>query len=309
VLRAQLDGGQLPWRHAAVAGWILDPDRKKMSKSIGNVVTPMDLLEQYGSDAVRYWAACGRPGVDTAFDTGQMRIGRRLATKILNASRFVLGLAATVPLDPAAVTEPVDLALLAELADVVDEATAAFEEYDYARALERTEQFFWMFCDDYLELVKARAYGEGADTAVASARTALALALNTVLRLFAPVLPFVTEEVWAGWRTGSVHRAPWPTRAELIAETAGIAGSPAATGDRAQLRIAAEVLRTVRKAKSTAKVSMRAEVSRLVVRANAGDARLFGLVRADLVAAGNVRSVEIEPAGDERSELVVHAML
>src|SRR5207248_341889 len=110
VLRAELDAHTLPWRHAALSGWILDPDRKKMSKSKGNVVTPMGLLEQFSSDAVRYWAASGRPGADTAFDQGQMRVGRRLATKLLNAGRFVLGF--PEPAADAEVTEPLDRALL-----------------------------------------------------------------------------------------------------------------------------------------------------------------------------------------------------
>jgi valyl-tRNA synthetase len=310
VLRSHSECDVLPWRHVALSGWILDPDRKKMSKSKGNVVTPMGMLEEFGSDAVRYWAANGRPGVDTAFDKGQMKIGRRLAVKILNASRFVLGFGTadeSMPLDSDAVIEPVDRALLATLARVVDDATTAFEGYDYTKALERTEQFFWTFCDDYVELVKARAYGTGAEEqAVLSARTTLALTLSTLLRLFAPVLPFVTEEVWSWWREGSVHQAPWPTRAELLG---GDEADEVGSGDPAALRVASDVLRAIRKAKSTAKVSMRAEISRLTIQATSADAALFELVKSDLLAAGNVKAVQVELAAESESELTVEAVL
>ncbi|MCW2605329.1 MAG: tRNA synthetase valyl/leucyl anticodon-binding protein, partial [Frankiales bacterium] len=282
VVRSHLEHGSLPWTDAALSGWILDPDRKKMSKSKGNVVTPMGLLEQHGTDAVRYWAAGGRLGTDTAFDEGQMKVGRRLATKLLNASKFALGFPEAAP---GPVTEPLDLALLARLRDVVEEATRAFEAYDYSRALERTEAFFWTFCDDYIELVKGRAYGEGAGTreGAESANRALRLALDVLLRLFAPVLPFATEEVWSWWREGSVHRAAWPTVDELQAD-----------GDPALLTAAGEVLGAVRKAKSSEKRSMKAEVEKLVITGD--DARLALLRQAetDLRNAGVVAEVAFE---------------
>ncbi|MFG2088171.1 MULTISPECIES: valine--tRNA ligase [unclassified Spirillospora] len=288
VVRAHLEHGSLPWKDAALSGWILDPDRKKMSKSKGNVVTPIDLLREYGSDAVRYWSASGRPGTDTAFDTGQIKVGRRLAIKILNASKFVLGLGETDA--DASVTEPLDKAMLAALSDVVKDATEAFEGYDYARSLERTERFFWEFCDDYLELVKARAYGDGEEGSggvtdgARSARAALRTALSVLLRLFAPILPFVTEEVWSWWRHGSVHTASWPSVAEL---------PPG--GDPAVLAATAEALRQVRKAKSEAKASMRADVSRATVRG----AEVTRIARPDLAAAGRIADLTLEdaPAG------------
>jgi valyl-tRNA synthetase len=289
VLRSHLEHGSLPWQHAAISGWILDPDRKKMSKSKGNVVTPMGLLERHGSDAVRYWAASGRPGTDTAFDEAQMKVGRRLAVKILNASRFVLGLG--VADGDAAVTDALDRAMLAELAAVVDEATTSFESYDYARALERTERFFWTFCDDYVELVKVRAYGEYGEEGANSAQAALAAALSTLLRLFAPFMPFTTEEVWSWWRPGTVHRQPWPAASDLYSVCGDI--------DPRVLSTAVDVIRTVRKSKSDAKLSMRAEVERLTVRGSRSFLTLFEGARRDVQAAGHIGQIEVVTTRDD----------
>jgi len=289
AVRSHLEADAAPWSNCALSGWILDPDRKKMSKSKGNVVTPKALLEQYGSDAVRYWAANGRPGTDTAFDEGQMKIGRRLAIKVLNASRFVLGLAGDA--DPAArtaeaVTNPLDQALLDRLADLVEAATTAFDSFDYARALERTEAFFWSFTDDYVELVKGRAYGAQGDALAASAHVTLVTALDTLLRLFAPFLPFVTEEVWSWWNDGSVHRSSWP-------DTDGVR-SLAGHADQAILDVAAEVLSEVRRAKTEAKRSLRTEVTRCVVTDTDDRLALISAARADLQEAGSIAELELQ---------------
>ena len=289
VVRAHLEDGTLPWTDAAISGWILDPDRKKMSKSKGNVVTPMGLLDEHGSDAVRYWAASGRPGADTAFDVGQMKIGRRLAIKLLNASKFTLTYTDRVTDDPALITAPLDRALLARLAITVDDATRAFEAYDYTRALEGAERFFWDFTDDYVELVKDRAYGGQGEAGALSASATLGVALDTLLRLFAPFLPFVTEEVWSWWREGSVHTARWP-EADRLRLLAG-------DGDSEALEPIASVLAAVRKAKSEAKVSMRHPVSSAIVVAPDRQAVAVESARGDLMAAGSVAAFEVR-AGD-----------
>ncbi|MCY9784499.1 valine--tRNA ligase [Nocardiopsis sp. EMB25] len=297
VVRAHFENGTLPWNTTGISGWILDPDRKKMSKSKGNVVTPIALLEKYSSDAVRYWAASGRLGTDTAMDEGQMKVGRRLSIKILNASKFVMSVAGEGAVtDPAAVTEPLDRAMLATLADVVEDATAAFAAYDHTRALERTERFFWDLCDDYLELVKARAYDTESPQG-ASARAALLIALGALHRLFAPFVPFVTEEVWSWWQDGSVHTQPWPDAAEYR--------TAAADGDPAVLAATAEVLRAVRKAKSEAKLSMRAEVER--VRVSGKQVESARAASGDIAAAGRAAGIDFE-ATDE-AELTVEVTL
>ncbi len=347
IVRSYLEEGTLPWANAAISGWILDPDRKKMGKSTGNVVTPQELLEKHGSDGVRYWAASGRPGFDTTFDETQMAVGRKLALKILNASKFVLSpnlwlgqsgrengdaekhgspdggdssggggpvtaqaaslaaqaasLAAEAANRPDLAVEPVDAALLRSLEALVGTSTAAFESYDYARALERTEAWFWDFCDNYLELVKARAYGEMGLARARSARTALAVSLSTLLRLFAPFLPYVTEEVWSWWHEGSVHRSPWPT---TPSET--VAGAGTVRRDDLSVYISAvELLGAIRRAKSEAKASPRTPVERVTFSGPGEQVVALRQVEDDLRAAQNIAELVLVGAGEEATSVEV----
>ena len=288
VLRSHFEFNSLPWKHAAISGWVLDPDRKKMSKSKGNVVTPMGLLEEHGSDGVRYWAASGRPGTDTAFDTGQMKVGRRLAIKLLNASRFVLA----KPEPPGPVTAAVDRGLLTMLARIVHESTVDFEEFNYTRVLERAETFFWSFCDDYLELVKGRRYGDQGTALAASANGALLTALSTMLRLFAPFLPFVTEEVWSWWREGSIHRSAWPTKDEVLARCGGAEDN----GGVDSLQFAATVLGAIRKKKSEEQRALKTLVAKAVIHAPSALLGLLPEVESDLRASGLIQQLETAPA-------------
>ncbi|HTM32879.1 MAG TPA: valine--tRNA ligase [Vicinamibacterales bacterium] len=284
VLRAHLENGSLPWAHAAISGFVLDPDRKKMSKSKGNVVTPLGLLQEYGSDGVRYWAARGGPGVDTAFDVGQMKIGRKLAMKLLNVSKFVL---AGEQAD-GEITETLDRGMLMSLAELVDETTRELEQYDYAKALQRVESFFWAFCDNYIEAVKSRRYGDHGPEAAASASTAMRRALSVLLRLLAPYLAFTCEEVWSWWQTGSIHRAPWPTAADALGTTLDDTGERAAYGNLAV------GLENIRKAKADLKLSVGTEVQAVRYFGPHGEVEALRHIERDLKSAVRAGSLRLE---------------
>jgi valyl-tRNA synthetase len=276
MLRAELEHGTIPWKNAGISGFIVDPDRKKMSKSKGNVVTPQSMLDEHGSDAVRYWAASSRLGTDAAFDPQnpkQIKIGRRLAIKVLNAAKFVYSFEGAT----GEVTHPLDLDMLNELGRVITQATSAYDAFDHARALEVAETFFWTFTDDYLELVKDRAYvGEPADRG--SAVTALQLAIDALVRLFAPVIPFATEEVWSWTHEGSVHLAPWPRTEEL---------PHCPDESRGLLALASEALITIRRSKTDQQVAQKMPIESAAL----SGPTLLRLAEADLTAVGKIHTL------------------
>ncbi len=290
IAKALLHQDSIPWKNALVSGWILDPDRKKMSKSKGNTVTPMHLLEQFSSDGVRYWAASARLGTDTAFDDKVFKIGKRLVTKLFNAGKFVLSQEAEV--HPIACE--LDLAFTASLKSLVQKATASLDQFDCAHALMDTESFFWsQFTDTYLELAKPRARDDGGSDAAAqgSAVASLRLGLNVLLRLFAPVLPYICEEVWS-WvfadETGhaSIHTAPWPGEADF----AGIA----APRNSESFAIAVAALGAINKAKADGEVSMGREVEALTLCGRSGELEQLERVVDDVMGAARVKSHLLE---------------
>ncbi len=294
IVKALCHEGEVPWHNVVISGWILDPDRKKMSKSHGNVVTPEPLIDQFGADSVRYWAARARLGVDTAYDEQVFKVGKRLCTKLFNASKFAIGRFSGIDaaqLGPERITEEVDRAAVAELRPLIERATAAFERFDYAQALSLTEDFFWRtFCDNYLELAKPRTYDEDLTEGRLSAAAALRLIHRVLVRMLAPYLPFLTEEIWR-WCYGddadmhfSAHRSPWPTLAEI--------DDVPAPQHEGLYETALTVIEAVRKAKSDANLSVKAPVQRVLVTAPAAQLAAFEAAKDDVRRMLNIETIE-----------------
>ncbi|MCB2081049.1 MAG: valine--tRNA ligase [Hyphomicrobiales bacterium] len=268
IVKAHLHEETIPWKNLMISGWCLASDKTKMSKSKGNVVTPVDLIEEKGADVVRYWASTSRLGADTAFSEDVLKIGRKLVTKLWNASKFAAIQLEAVPRDSyplEAVTEPLDRWVLTRLHRAIANATAAFEKFEYSGARAAVEDFFWNdFCDNYLEMIKGRAYGgeDVSEVAQHSAVITVYHCLEAVLRLFAPILPHITEELYSHifaaehQKLGSLHaRGTWPKAEDYpldeTAEAIGIA--------------ARQILDVVRKQKAEANVSLKYPLTKLCI--------------------------------------------
>jgi valyl-tRNA synthetase len=282
-----------------------------MSKSHGNVVTPEPLLDQFGADSVRYWAARARLGVDTAYDEQVFKVGKRLCTKLFNASKFAVGRfegidAAQLGADKV-VTE-VDRAVVAKLRDTVARATDALREFDYAQALMLIEDYFWKtFCDNYLELAKPRTYDEDLTEGRLSAAATLRLLHRAIVRLFAPYLPFLCEDVWHWSYAGdedmhdSVHRSPWPGAAELDAV--------AQPSDARTFDIAVAVIEAVRKAKAEANLSMKAPVQKVAAAATPEVLDLVKSAQDDIVRMLNIEAFETSEGKPDQGDVEVTVTL
>jgi valyl-tRNA synthetase len=294
IAKAMLHEDTVPWRHVALSGWVLDPDRKKMSKSKGTVVTPLPLLDQFTSDGVRYWAGSARLGVDTAMDEKVFKVGKRLVTKLFNAGKFVLSQSGVVH----PIGAELDLAFAGKLRALVERSTAAFEDFNHAQVLQEVEGFFWsQFTDSFLELSKLRARDEdpAAEAARGSAVATLRLALDVLLRLLAPFVPYISEEVWS-WSFAaekdqpSIHRAPWPSAADFE----GVA----APQDAESFDLAVACWGAVNKAKSDASVSMGREVERIAIEANPKTLARIEAVLPDVLGAARCAEHRLVPRDD-----------
>ncbi len=296
IVKSHLHGDTIPWKNLMISGWCLAEDKTKMSKSKGNVVTPIALIEEHGSDVVRYWASTSKLGQDTAFSRDLLKIGKKLVNKLWNATKFAAIHLEKLDGEPDEVTATLDKWILSRLHRATTKATQEFEAYEYASALRAIEDFFWNdFCDNYLELVKKRAYDEAGEDRQGqmSAVYTIYHCLDGILRLFAPIVPHVTEELWShifdskAEVIGSIHaRGNWPKASDYLvdeaAETEGIA--------------VVELLEAVRKAKSEKGVSIKWPITEAKISAELSDS-----AKADLAGAGNIASIT-HGEGDIKTE-------
>ncbi|CAN7975236.1 unnamed protein product, partial [Ixodes persulcatus] len=208
ILKAHLHQNTLPWKNIMVSGWCLAEDRSKMSKSKDNVLVPETLLEQYGSDVIRYWSANSKLGADTAYSEDVMKNGKRLVNKLWNAAKFV-----SIHFDKLKgedkktklldikekITNEFDQWMINKLVELVNTAKNELQNYEYANAMHLTEKFFWaVFCDNYLEISKTRSYDEKNKNPQGQYSSILTLyhVMQTLLKLFAPFMPHITEELY-----------------------------------------------------------------------------------------------------------------
>ncbi len=286
IVKAHLHNDSTPWDTVMISGHALNPNREKMSKSKGNVAgDPLAALEVYSADELRYWACSSRLGSDVVFSQDVLGEGRRLVTKLWNAARFAAGhLEGFTPGEPP-VLHPFDRWILARLSGSIARATAGMDQYEYSSCISEAETFFWKaLCDNYLEIVKSRLYGDDQNAANA-ARHALYTALYGVLRLFAPVMVHITDELYnlvfkLHEKHESIHTAPWPE-----------AGSP----DNESLKygeMALLVIEEARRHKSENSLSMATELAGMTVCVPEEDLAALREFEADLLAVTRAQRME-----------------
>ncbi|QCS24676.1 valine--tRNA ligase [Rickettsia parkeri] len=229
ILKAHLHQNTLPWKNIMVSGWCLAEDRSKMSKSKGNVLVPEKLLEQYGSDVIRYWSANSKLGADTTYSEDVMKNGKRLVNKLWNAAKFVFihfdklkgeDKKASLLDIKEKITNEFDKWMVNKLVELVKLATNELQNYEYANAMHLTEKFFWVvLCDNYLEISKTRSYDEEHKNPQGQYSSILTLyhVMQTLLKLFAPFMPHITEELYQIlYSENSIHvKGSWVNYSDL----------------------------------------------------------------------------------------------
>jgi len=251
LVKSQLHHNQNPWKDVAISGFVT-LSGQKMSKSKGNVVRPQDVLQTYGADALRYWASGSKLGEDMDYQEKDLKTGQKFVNKLWNAAKFT-----GMHIKEGTPTTTIDIWILTKLAKTIREATEAMDNYEYSKAKFILEHFFWNFCDNYLELIKMRLYNENESKEKESAGATLSIVFNALLRLWAPITPFITEELYQNMfkkEQTSIHNTEWP-KAPAYADK-----EKESAGD-----IISEVLSAVRKKKSENKLSMKAPIKELVI--------------------------------------------
>lgn len=219
IVKSYLHEQDIPWKNLMISGWCLAADKTKMSKSKGNVVTPVDLIKEKGADIVRYWASNSKLGADISYSEEIFKIGQKLINKLWNAARFTelqLKSLKSDPNDKSLIFKPMDLWLLNKLEKTIEKATNELNKFEYCNARVAIEDFFWnIYCDNYIEIVKTRAYDENNldGKGQTSALVTMYHCMKTLLKLFAPYLPHVTEEIYSclySDKTLVTQRGSWP---------------------------------------------------------------------------------------------------
>jgi valyl-tRNA synthetase len=285
--------GRIPWKNIVISGHVLDPHGNKMSKSKGNAIHPQDVMLKYGADALRYWAAGSKLGEDLPYQEKDVLTGKKTVTKLWNASKFTLlnfqgyNAAPLRELDMNSL-ETMDYWLLTKLMNIVKTATESFDRYEYSAAKRETDVFFWQsFCDNYLEFIKHRTYNSAGDESRLAAQKTLYYALLTQLKLFAPIMPFITEEIYQMYFKNtegeeSIHLTSWPEYDHTVvdddAENAG--------------DLAVQILAEVRKHKSMKQLSLKAEVRKVTVNCTEEQRKLIEMIEIDLKATGLIQELE-----------------
>jgi valyl-tRNA synthetase len=272
IVKACLHENKIPWKNLMISGWCLAADKTKMSKSKGNVVNPINLFADKGADVVRYWSACSKLGADIAYSEQMFAIGKKLVNKLWNAAKFcqqyfieMNGFEVETlqqAIEKNYIFEYVDLWMLDKLEQTLEKVQIEFARYEYSTAKTIAEDFFWnIFCDNYLEIVKVRAYNPNDNNLPGkiSAIYSLYFALEVILKLFAPILPYVTEEIYQALypnKLNSIHqKASWPRLSKVKNDAEIVKAS----------EYLVEISNFVRKFKSEAKLSLKTPINSLYI--------------------------------------------
>jgi valyl-tRNA synthetase len=270
VVRSHYHFDKIPWKDVMISGHVLDSSGRKMSKSIGNVVAPQEILDKYGSDALRYWSSGSTLGQDINYSEDEIKMGRKTTTKLWNAARFMaMNVKKAELLKATDAIEPADAWIIGELNKTIAKTTKAFESYAYAKAKEEIDAFFWSkFADYYVEFVKYRFFGEDAKSKKIGEKTIATVFFN-IVKLYAPIMPFVTEEIFqtyfkhlepaspAGKKAKSIHISKWP---EEISARGGSAYGGKKSLDISDFESVIKAVDEIRKHKTKNGLSLGAEI-------------------------------------------------